>query len=254
MKKIVFKVVGGLLLAVVLLFLGRNMIIQMGVQKAFKAATGMRLSLGAFHSDMALRSFGIKDMKLYNPSGYTEKIMLEMPELFVALIPSSLFSGKPHLTEIRLHVAKLVIERNKDGKLNLKELQPAGSKKKGESKPAQVRIDLLKLKIDKVVYKDASGTREFDLNIDETYRNIDDVRALTPIIIQNALRNQALKALANFSVGDLMQGFADSGINVADFGLDKVSGALESGVTQTASKVLGSVTEGLGSLFGSTQK
>ncbi len=249
MKKIALIVLGGFFLVLLAVFLGRNMLIQFGVQKAFKSATGLRLSLGNFHADKGLRSFQIKGLKLYNPMGYTEKVMLVIPELFVALVPSSIFSGKPHLTEVRLHVSKLVIERNKDGKLNLKELQPAGSKKKG-GEPPKVRIDLLKLKIDKVVYRDASSAREFDLNVDETYRNIDDVRALTPIIMRAALRNQALQALANFSINDLMQGFAESGINIADFGIDKIS----SGLGQTASTVLGGVSDGLGALFGSKQK
>ena len=155
-----------------------------------------------------------------------------------------MFSSNRRVKEMRLDVATVVVERNKDGKLNLQELKPAGSKKKDEpkkpEKSAKLRIDLLKLKIGKVLYKDAQKgiVQEFDLNIDETYRNIDDIRALTPIIMSNVLRNGALRALANFSPADLMQNFSAAGIDVADLGLNSISGAPDSGVSQTAQGVV----------------
>ena len=55
----------------------------------------------------------------------------------------------------------------------------------------------------------------------------------------------------HFNVSDLLQGFQASGINVADFGLDKIA---NSGLGQTAQSVVTSVVDELGSLFGGAKK
>ena len=263
MKKVFVKIFMAIFLTLALLFFGRDILVKAAAGNVCRAATGLRLSIGSFHSNLFSSSLDIRNLKIFNQPSFSEKIMLEMPEVYVQCDPASLFSGKPRLKELRLHLAFLRIERNKEGKLNLAQLKPTGAKKDQQqtaspSQAPKVRIDLFKLKIDKVVYKDFSKaiptTREFTLNIDETYRNIQDVRALTPIIVSNALRNQALRALTNFSAQDLLRGFQDSGVNIADFGLEKVSGVLDSGLGQTAQGIVGSVTDQLEGLFGSPSR
>lgn len=253
MKSIVGKILIGLVLAAVVVFLGRDFIVKASIGSLAHAATGLQVSVGGFKSSFADSSLLIRDLKVGNPPGYTEKTMLHAPEIFVQVAPGTMMSDNRRVKEMRLDVATLVIEKNKEGRLNLKELKPAGSKKKDEPKKpekgAKLHIDVLKLRIGKVIYKDPNGTQEFPLNIDETYRNIDDVRALTPIIMSSALRSQALRALANFSPADLMQNFSAAGIDVADFGLSSISGALDSGVSQTAKGVVSGVADALGSLL-----
>ncbi len=114
----------------------RNIIIKTAVTNACHKATGLRLYVGGL--DLALFSpkVQVKDLKLYNPEGYTEKIMFDIPELYADCDLADTFSGKPHLREMRLHLAKLVVERSKDGRLNLQSLKPAGSNKEG-AKPAK---------------------------------------------------------------------------------------------------------------------
>ena len=257
MKNPLAKLFGIVLLSIVLLFLGRDAIVKASVGSVCRATTGLRLSIGGFHSNLFSSTLDIRNLKLFNPRGYTEKIMFDIPQVRVGLDVGSILAGKPHLKEVNVHLAQIVIERNKEGKLNLAELKPAGGKKKSaESKPSSaptVSVDLLHLQIDKVLYKDFSKpipfVQEFQLDIDETYRDVKDVKALVPIIIGNALKNQALRGLLNFNVSDLLQNFEAGGMNIADLGLDKISGVFDSGIGQTAQGILGSVKDQLGSIF-----
>ncbi len=263
MKKPLLKLIFAVLFVMAVIFVGRDMIVQAAVGSVCRATTGLNLSIDSFRSSLLSSTFNIKGLKLFNPPAYSEKVMFFIPEVYVGFDLGSALAGKPHLKEVRLHLAELVIERNKEGKLNLSELKPADSKKKDspQVKPSaapNVQIDVLKLQIDKVIYKDFSKvapiSQEFNLNINETYRDIKDVRALAPIIIGHVLRNRALGALTNFRVDDLLQNFQAGGINVADMGLDKISGIFSSGVGQTAQGVVGSVADQLGSLFGTPKK
>ncbi len=258
MKNFIIRSLGLLFLAFCLVILGRDIIIQGAAAGVVRASTGLALNIGAFHSSLLKSTIQIKELKLFNPPGYSDKIMFHLPEVFVAFDPASLASGKPHLKEVRLHVAVLEVERNKDGKLNLSELKPTGSKKtvvgNKTAHPLGVHIDVLKLQIDKVIYKDYSSAipmvREFNLNINKTYTNINDVRALAPIIVGDVLRNSALSSLIHFDVGDLLQNFQSSGVSIADLGLNQISGLTNSGLGQTAQSVVTSVTDQIGSLFG----
>ena len=261
MKNPLVKFLGIALLAAAVIVLGRDAIIQASVGGVCRAATGLNIGIGKFHSSLLSSTIDIGDLKLYNPPGFSEKIMFSIPKVRVGFDLGSVIAGKPRLKEVHLHLGLLEIEKNKQGKLNLDELKPAGGKKEN-AKPAgkapQVHIDVLRLQIDKVVYKDFSRpipyTQEFNLNIDETYRNVEDVRAIAPLIIGSALRNQALGALTNFKVDDLLKNFQASGINVADLGLEKLSALFTSDLGQKAQNALGDVTDQLGSLFGAASK
>ncbi len=256
MKNPILKLVGILIVVSATLFFSRDAIIRSSIGSVCRAATGLELKIGHFSSNLSLSKISIRDLKLFNPPSFSEKIMFFLPEVRVDADLGSIISGKPHLKEVYLHVGELVIEKNKEGKLNLSELKPSKTKQKTtDSKPTpKIQIDSLRLKIDKVLYKDFSKpiplVKEFNLQIDETFRDVQDVRAITPIIIGHVLRNSVLSGLLDFKVGDLLQNFQAGGVQIADLGLDKISDIFNSGVTNTAKDVVGGVADQLGSIFG----
>ncbi len=260
MKKTLLRLIGIFFLAAVLLVVGKDMIAKSVIANIFQKTTGLRLGIGNFHSSLLKSVISVNDLNLYNPAAYSEKVMFSIPEARVGFDLGSILTGKPHLKEIYVHLAELKIERNKAGKLNLSELKPPGGKKKAPraGSTATVSVDVMRLRVDKVIYKDFSratpSVQEFALNIDETYRDVKDVKALVPIIIGSALKSSALRSLINFNVSDLLYNFEAGGINIRDLGLDQLSNIFNSGVGQTAQSVLGSISGQLDSLFDSSQK
>ena len=101
----------------------------------------------------------------------------------------------------------------------------------------ELQIDLLRLKIGKVVYKDYSGSasasiKEFNVNIDESYKNITDPSALVRLLVFKALTKTTIANLINFDMGLL----GESIPNIAGEAVGVAAGAVEK-AKETAGKL-----------------
>lgn len=286
MKKIV-----SLLLIVVAVLFGvavlKNTIAQGAVQGVFKKMTGLDLKIGSLNLGLIAGRLDARAIQLKNPAGFVDPVMVDMPVLLVDLVPMSLLKGGAHLEEVRLDLKELLIVKNKDGKLNLDYLKPAGSEKATTDKPAktakapQIQIDSLRLKIGKVIYKDyskggAPSVQEFSLNLDESYNNISNINAILPLIMTKALYNTTIGKLVNFDVKGLASQLDLSGMNLDELGLGKfkdlgaqaakqaqgaltgATKALQNASSSDAAKDLGKTADeavkGVADLFGSMTK
>ena len=187
--------------------------------------TGLKLSIKSMNIGILNTLIGIKKLQLYNPPGFVDKLMVDLPEVYVDYDLGAFIKGKVHLEEVRLDLKEFSVIKNEKGELNLDSLRVVEEKKEekveGEegkeeekTKMPELQIDVLELKIGKVVYKDYSkGTppkvREFNVNIDERYENITDPRALISLIIVKALKNTTIARLTNFNLGALQEDVAE---------------------------------------------
>lgn len=198
------------------LFLGKNVLIKTSVSAGVKAMTGLTLSIGSMNVGVFKSLIGINELRLHNPPGYQDELMVNIPEIYVDYDLGSFIGGKAHLEEIRLNLKEFLVVKNEAGELNLnalkvvkgKEEEKAGEGQKGETKMPELQIDVLKLKISRVIYKDYSkGTppkvKEFNVNVDEQYENITDPYAFGRLIVIKALSKTTIASLANFDVEKL---------------------------------------------------
>ncbi len=258
MKKIstlLIIVVAGLLVLSIL----KNGIAQSAVQGVVKTMTGLELKMKSLNLGILNTRIQANGIELRNPAGFEEPVMVDMPVLDVDYELGSLLKGAPHLQEVQLDLRQLVVVRNKDGKLNLDALKPAGAKQ-ADGKPAkapQIQIDLLRLKIGKVIYKDyskggAPSVQEFDLNIDERFENISNINAIVPIILTKALYNTTLGKLVNFDLKGLMGQLDLGGVNFDSLGMGKFkdlgtqAAKQAQGVLSGATKALSGAASGSG--------
>ena len=236
----------------VVLFLGKNAIANMAVSRGVKAITGLTLNIKSLSVGVFRSALGIKELTLFNPSGFKEKVMVDMPELYVNYDLGAFLKGKVHLEEVRLNLKELTVIKNEKGQLNLDSLkvvqaqkeQKGPSQRKEKAKAPEIRIDLLELSIGKVIYKDYSrGTppqvTEFDVNIREKYENISNPYVLGSLILTRALFKTQIARLANFDVRGLETGLTDA--------VKKYSGALTDTVSKTAFTTKGMGKEVAGS-------
>jgi uncharacterized protein involved in outer membrane biogenesis len=258
MKKIstlLIIVVAGLLVLSIM----KNGIAQSAVQGVVKKMTGLELKMKSLNLGILNTRIQANGIELRNPAGFEDPIMVDMPVLDVDYELGSLLKGAPHLQEVQLDLRQLVVVRNKDGKLNLDSLKPAGAKE-ADGKPAkalQIQIDLLRLKIGKVIYKDyskggAPSVQEFDLNIDERFENISNINAIVPIILTKALYNTTLGKLVNFDLKGLMGQLDLGGVNFDSLGMGKFkdlgtqAAKQAQGVLSGATKALSGAASGSG--------
>ena len=269
------------LIAVLALGFIKNSAAKFAVESAAEIVTGLKLRMGGMDLGIINTSVKIKNLKLYNPAGYKDRVMIDMPGAYVKYDLMSIFSGKVHIEDMAIYLKEFVVVKNEKGELNLNALKMVKSGK-GEAAPAEkgkapeIRIDKLQLKIDKVVYKDYSAggepsVKEFDINLNEQYSNIDNPTALASLIVVKALMNTSISSVSNFDIKGL-QGTVSNTLGTAGKltaeAVGSMGGVLQGtvqnpsstagnvagGAANTVSGAADTVANGLKSLFGSAGK
>ena len=224
MKKLLILLL--VLVAVILIALfAKDAIIKASVEKSVEMVTGLTLKIESLHVGILKPEVGIKNLTLLNPAGFSDRTMVDMPEIYVNYDLPAIIGGKIHLPEVRLALKEFMVVKNAQGALNLDALRTVQAHKEGKApsqkapgKAPEIRIDTLKLSIGKVIYKDYSqgatpDVKEFDINLNETYTDINDPYKLVSLIVVRALMNTSIAALTNFdlqglegSVGEALEG------------------------------------------------
>ena len=213
------KKVGIIIAAVVVIFVllsgMKNMIVKIGVEKGVDVVTGLRLKIGSLNIGLLKTLVGIKEIRLYNPEGFDDKIMVDMPEVYVDYDLPAIMKGNVHLYDMKLNLKECFVIKNKDGRLNLdslKTIQDMGGKKAVTKKTKEAKgdfqIDQLELKIGRVVFKDYSQgvtphVLQFNVNIDEKYTNITDPNALVGLIVMKVMMNTTIGKLIKLDLTGL---------------------------------------------------
>ena len=113
-------------------------------------------------------------------------------------------------------------------------LRSQGRRKKQEkpSKPLSLKIDVLRLNVNRVIFKDYAQGKEplaqvFDVNLkDKTYKDIQSAQQLTALIMVEAMKPTAIKGAKIYGVATILgAGFLPAGI--AGTLLGKDSGKVE---------------------------
>jgi len=218
---IIISIIFALLVAV---FFGKNLIVKTSVKAGVKAMTGLKLNIKSMNVGILNSLIGIDGLQLFNPPGFVDELMVDLPEVYVDYDLGAFIKRKVHLEEVRLNLKEFSVIKNEKGELNLdslrvveeekeEKIEGEEEKEKEKTKMPELQIDVLELKIGKVVYKDYSkGTppksKEFNVNIDERYENITDPRAFISLIIVKALKNTTIARLTNFNLGALQENVA----------------------------------------------
>ncbi|MBN1405675.1 MAG: hypothetical protein JW946_04080 [Candidatus Omnitrophica bacterium] len=235
MKKILTVIIAVLAIAFILL-VAKDMIIKSSVEGAVRTVTGLRLSIDEFKVGLSKSTVHVEDMVLFNPVDYQDRVMCVMPEIYIEYDLPAIIKGNMHLPNLLVNLQELTVVKNEKGELNLNALNVVKEQKQDKKSPQKknqglkMQVDLLELKIGKVIYKDYSmGKRpqvmEYKINLDEKYRNITDVNALARLIIVKAITNTAIANIANFDL---------QGLTNAVSGTFQNAGQMASQVTQQA--------------------
>lgn len=265
MKKAVFIVVG-ILIVLVVLSASKDLIIKASVEKGVQIVTGLKLSVQSLGVGIFRSVVDIKELKLFNPKNFKDRVMIHMPEIYVDYDLPAIMKGDIHLREVRIDLKEFLVVKNELGELNLDSLKVVKAEKAGEKPGAReaapaprIRIDELQLKIGKAVYKDYTAgptpsIREFNVNINKKYSNITDPYTLVSLIVVKALSNTAIASLANFDIGSLKGTISDtlsSAEQVATKALETATKTHQQTqeVVKGAEEAVKKTTEALGSIF-----
>jgi uncharacterized protein involved in outer membrane biogenesis len=206
------KVIKILLIAcavVAVLALAKNTLAKIAVSTTVRAVTGLKLGIQRINVGILSTDVGAKGIRLMNPRGFPDRVMMKVADLYVDYDTRAFLRGTVHLEKVKVDLEEFTVIRNADGKLNVNSIKAMQTVKKERAtqaprqkraKPTSFQIDLLELRVGKVIYKDYSGgdppkVREFNVQIEEKYRNITNPSLLAALIVTRALLHTTLSGL-----------------------------------------------------------
>lgn len=199
--------------AVLFLILARDKLIESFLEVRVTFLTGVKLNIGSLKTDFLRARIKIQDLHLYNPNGYEERLMADIPEIYIDVDLSKLLRGEIYFEELRFYLKELNIVRNEERLVNVDKLipfkkEPASGEhqEKGlERKISKIGVKTLYLKADKVSYADYSKTKEplvqeFNVKLELKYNNIGDLDNLIRILASNIFKETIAENLVNMPI------------------------------------------------------
>ena len=219
------KLLRSLLLGIVVLLAavlaGKNLIAKTALTGGVKMITGLDTKLEGVQVGLFSTAVGVKGLQVMNPPQFSERVMLDMPELFIDYNLSDILKGKIHLEVVRLNLKEFNVSKSADSQLNLNSIEAlSAAKKPAEGKPAKpegkpaapinLQIDLLELSIGTVTYTDYTknppAKQTFAVNINERHEHITNPYTFAGLLVSRALMRTSIAQLANFDLRGLQSG------------------------------------------------
>ncbi|MDD4203315.1 MAG: AsmA family protein [Candidatus Omnitrophica bacterium] len=248
------------IIVIVLLIFSKDILLRSVIENSVGAVTGLRLRIGSFRVGFIRSMISIKDLKLYNPRGYEDKIMVDIPEIYLDFNPLEMMRGYFHFSEVRIHLKELGVVKNDKGELNLDSLKVVQKSKKEQQEPKKqtpakktnMKIDLLLLKAEKAFYKDYTQTpvsiKEYNINLNVQYKDITSMEALVSLIMTKVLMNTAISNLTGFDINSLQSSIMNSLGNGYD--LNGITSKIDiNKVEKTVDEAISNVSNKLSGLF-----
>ncbi len=179
--------------------------------------TGAPVHMDGFALNFLSSTINISGFKMYNPVGFQRGILVSCPKIKVIYDPVALFKPKRHFLLIEIELKEMGLTKNKEGKLNVDSLAIVQQSK--SSAPTPMLIDLLTLKIGKIIYKDYSAgvepsVRVYDVNKEKSYKGIPTAQQLALLVLAEPMKAAAIKNAQIYGVA-LVAGVAVLPVAVA---------------------------------------
>ncbi|HOW36310.1 MAG TPA: hypothetical protein PL155_07850 [Candidatus Omnitrophota bacterium] len=205
MKKILIAGVVVVLIGLVAAVFGRNILAGMIIVDGIKKTCGLQVTIGKV--DIQLPAVSIMDLKIYNPAGFKDRLLADIPLVSADFDFPAFFRNKVHLKKLALDIKEMDVILNEQGKLNVNSLALL-MPKPGTGKPPEVNIDEFSIKIGKVVYRGyfpAIGVQstEFNPNIDETLHDVTNPSAVAADILKKILSRAGISNFGSFDTGEI---------------------------------------------------
>lgn len=203
MKKLLVSIGIGLVLLLVMLFFARNFIARKSVEVGAEKMTGFPLTIGSVNVALFSSKLDVRDIKLQNPPGFSDRTFVEMSQLYIDYRLGSMLGGTPHINDMLVDIKHLAIVKNDKGESNAMKLKGVLSSGEGSTK---YQIDQLRIHIGTVTTVDRAGkVKDIPLNVTATYKNITDSTDITRLVLLTVM-NQVRIPEIGIKTEDLQKG------------------------------------------------
>jgi hypothetical protein len=180
MKKIIFFLIASILIVFAVVIVFRDALIKTGLEKGINRLVGQKLNVESIETNLFSTDFKAINLSVYNPSGYTETLLLEMPEFFANIELLDIIKGLIHFSELTINIKQINVEKDKSGVLNTDHFKAVEKKDKTEvtngNKQQDFLVNKLTITIGTIKYKDNTKNppldKEYNVNMTKTFVDV----------------------------------------------------------------------------------
>ena len=206
-------------------FIVKNIITSVGSK-----IVGAKIEMGGFSLGLLTQKVRMTRLKLYNPPGFPNEPMVDLPEVRVDFDTIAFLQGKLHARLVVFNMKEMVVVRNKEGKLNVDSLKiiedqkaaVEAKKKEKTSEPEKqmgLSIDVLKLNVERVILKDYTkgeppAISAFEVALkDKEFKDITSAQQMITLVMFQAMAPTAIQSAAMYAAATVLGvGFLPAGI------------------------------------------
>jgi uncharacterized protein involved in outer membrane biogenesis len=193
-------------------FIVKNVKIKDLVEREIEAELGISISIKALKYSPLLTSVVAEGVTIYNPDGFDENELAYLNSIrLVWDLGDLIFLKKPTIYLADVDLERLNIIKNKEGKVNIKELIPIKDPEKSTKDETPFSFNVLVLSIDKVSYIEytAKGKKSHLYNIgmkNQFFVHLEDEDQVVTLIIHRAIQNTDIGKMVNLTINPILGG------------------------------------------------
>lgn len=214
------------LLVLFLLFVFRQPLLEASVYHGIHHSTGIKTHDYSLSLDLRQGGVWINNLKFFNPPGFEEELMLDMPQLYIDYRPEKLLKGSFEIDYLRVYLKKVFLIKNKKGELNLRQIKPF-------SGAANIPAGRMNLIVDEIIYKDYTVGREpvvqiLDADIRGEFNQVSDIGKLIEAQIVKGIRRGFVKQVVDMGPSNLMRNIVFDSLTYTSTYLGKAAARIPS--------------------------
>ena len=220
LRRIIFSL--GLLSLIILILLSvtffvlKHLKIKEIVENEIEHSLGISITIKELEFSPFLAHIGLKGITVHNPPGFPEDELAYIESLHFVFDPVEIITrSKPNIYLMALDLKRLNIAKNKEGKINIKELIPVKDGPAVKEAETPFYFDVLVLSVGEVTYSDYSGRskREYKYTIglkDAAFVGLKDENAVVRMVVYKALENTKIGRLINLTIVPVISSIGDT--------------------------------------------
>lgn len=219
-KKLVF-VFGIIFLALAVISLASFAVIKhlkIGeiVEKQIEQSLGIDVSIEKIKFSPLLAHIGLSGITIYNPVGFEEKELAYIEAIHFVCDPIEIItSKKPNIYVLGVNLKRLNIIKNKEGKVNLEEVNPLKNRDAAIQDKTPFYFDMLVLSVGQVRFVDYSGSGKkehvYPIGIkNAAFINLTNEQDVVRMVVSRAIENTDIGKLINLKIIPVVSQIGDT--------------------------------------------
>lgn len=211
----------GVIFLVLLIFISstfaiiKNLKIKEIVENEIEQTLGIGVAIDEITFSPFLAHITVKGITIHNPKGFQEPELAYIDYIHFVVDPFEIvISKKPNIYLFAVDLVRLNIVKNKDGKVNLKELVALKDTKNDASDKTPFYFDVVVLSVGEVTYFDhAAGGKmhKYPIGIkNQAFVDLKDENDVVKLVVYYAIQNTDIGKLVNLTITPVVSQVSDT--------------------------------------------